>query len=156
MAKNYITAKGHEALIKELRELRDVERPKVVEIVSWAAGNGDRSENGDYIYGKKRLREIDSRIRYLVKRLESAEVAKPETIVSDKILFGAHVLVLHEDDRQVEYQIVGENEMKVEDGKISWKSPLSKALLGKMVGDEVLLKRPKGDEYIEVLEITYK
>jgi transcription elongation factor GreB len=155
MAKNYITHIGHKNLQEELRRLKMEERPKVVEVVSWAAGNGDRSENGDYIYGKKRLREIDSRIRHIVKRLEKAEVVNPSETKSDKVLFGAKVKVLHEDDSESTYQIVGEDEAVAEEKKISWKSPLARCLLGKTVGDEVLLKKPKSEEYLEILEIEY-
>lgn len=156
MAKNYITKDGFEKLRAELTSLKNEERPKVVEVVSWAASNGDRSENGDYLYGKKRLREIDSRIRFLVKRIENAEVVEPEKTISDKVLFGAFVSVLHEDETKKEYQIVGEDEAVAENFRISWKSPLAKSLLGKVVGDEVVLRKPKGEEYIEILSIEYR
>ena len=151
--KTYITKAGADTLREELLKLKNEERPKVVETVSWAASNGDRSENGDYLYGKKRLREIDRRIRYIIKKLEDAQIVDPETLSTDKVVFGLKVKVLHEDERELLYQIVGEDEIAVEEGKISWKSPLAKALIGKQVGDESLFRKPSGDEIIEILDI---
>ncbi len=151
---NYITTEGFARLREELKELLYTERPKVVEVVSWAAGNGDRSENGDYIYGKRRLREIDRRIRYLTKRLESAEVIDPSTIKTSQVVFGARVLISTEDGEEKTYQIVGEDEIDPEGAKISWRSPMATALLGKKEGDETLVKRPKGDIWVEVLKIS--
>ncbi|MAF91210.1 MAG: transcription elongation factor GreB [Bdellovibrionota bacterium] len=151
--KTYITKAGADTLREELLKLKNEERPKVVETVSWAASNGDRSENGDYLYGKKRLREIDRRIRYIIKKLEGAQIVDPETLSTDKVVFGLKVKVLHEDERELLYQIVGEDEIAVEEGKISWKSPLAKALIGKQVGDESLFRKPSGDEIIEILDI---
>ena len=151
--KTYITKAGADTLREELLKLKNEERPKVVETVSWAASNGDRSENGDYLYGKKRLREIDRRIRYIIKKLEGAQIVDPETLSTDKVVFGLKVKVLHEDERELLYQIVGEDEIAVEEGKISWKSPLAKALIGKQVGDESLFRKPSGDEIIEIIDI---
>jgi len=153
LLKTYITKAGADTLREELLKLKNEERPKVVETVSWAASNGDRSENGDYLYGKKRLREIDRRIRYIIKKLEGAQIVDPETLSTDKVVFGLKVKVLHEDERELLYQIVGEDEIAVEEGKISWKSPLAKALIGKQVGDESLFRKPSGDEIIEILDI---
>ena len=157
MAKNYITPSGLENLKTELRHLVKEERPKTVDVVAWAAGNGDRSENGDYIYGKKKLREIDRRVRFLTKKIENAEVVDPKQQQDqDRVLFGAQVKVEFEDESQAIYQIVGEDEFQAEQGKVSWKSPLARAILGKKRGDEVFLKRPKGDTWLEILEIHYK
>ena len=153
LLKTYITKAGADTLREELLKLKNEERPKVVETVSWAASNGDRSENGDYLYGKKRLREIDRRIRYIIKKLDGAQIVDPETLSTDKVVFGLKVKVLHEDERELLYQIVGEDEIAVEEGKISWKSPLAKALIGKQVGDESLFRKPSGDEIIEILDI---
>lgn len=151
--KTYMTLAGAEKLRQELLQLKTSERPRLVEIVAWAASNGDRSENADYQYGKKRLREIDRRMSYLIKKLEVAEVIDPFLQPTDRVLFGLWVRVLHADDSEREYQIVGEDEIDVDAGKISWKSPLAKALLGKSVGDEVILKKPKAVEVLEILEI---
>ncbi|MCB0362122.1 MAG: transcription elongation factor GreB [Bdellovibrionales bacterium] len=153
---NYITAPGLEALREEYRQLFHDERPKLVETVAWAAGNGDRSENGDYIYGKKRLREIDRRLRFLSDRIERAQVIDPKTIVSDRIVFGATVTVKNEEDETRTYQIVGEDEINAQQGRISWKSPLAKALLNKKVGDEALIKKPKGESYATVIKIEFR
>lgn len=155
-AKNYITTKGFATLRNEAEELLYRERPKVVETVAWAAGNGDRSENGDYIYGKRRLREIDRRIRYLAKRIEIAEVIDPKSLLSDKVIFGATVTIENEEGLQKTYQIVGEDEIDTNGDKISWKSPMAKALLGKKIDDEVLVKKPKKQEWVTVIEIQFK
>lgn len=155
--KNYMTPKGAAALQKELKQLQEVERPKVVEVVSWAAGNGDRSENGDYIYGKKRLREIDRRLRYLAKRLESAEIVDPERQQGlEKIFFGATVTYAGADDEEHTVHIVGVDEADANVGKISWISPLAKALMKAQVGDVVELRAPGGVEQIEIIAIEYK
>lgn len=153
--KNYITPSGFEKLKAEYHELLHKERPKVVETVAWAASNGDRSENADYIYGKRRLREIDSRLRFLGGKLEKAFVVDPAKIVSEKIVFGATVTVENEEGEENTYQIVGEDEWDIKLGKISWKSPVAKSLLGKKMGDEVLVKKPNGEDYLTVLEIKY-
>lgn len=154
--KNYITPQGARKLKDELHSLLSVERPKVVETVAWAASNGDRSENADYIYGKRRLREIDKRIRFLQKRLDIAEVVDPSQQNSDKVLFGALVTVLDENENKRTYQIVGIDETDAKSGRISWNSPIGKALLQARVGDSVVLKTPKGEEDLEILKIEYK
>lgn len=155
MEKNYITPAGLEKLKDELRELIKVERPALVKTVAWAASNGDRSENADYIYGKRRLREIDKRSRYLTKRIEEAEVIDPAKVRSDKVVFGATVFLSDEDGNRLCYSIVGENESDPQAHRVSWKSPLANALLGKKVGDEIVFKRPSGELYLEVLEIQF-
>ncbi len=155
--KNYITPAGIERLRAELRHLRRVERPEVVEIVSWAAGNGDRSENGDYIYGKKRLREIDGRIRHLLKRLEIAEVVDPEAQPNkDKVFFGATVTYADEEDVERTIRIVGIDEARIENNEVSWISPVARALMKAAVGDVVSLQTPDGIVDIEVVEISYR
>ncbi len=154
--KNYMTPNGFAAMQNELRALLYGERPKVVETVAWAAGNGDRSENGDYIYGKKRLREIDRRVRYLSKRLESAEVVDPARQKHlQQVFFGATVTYAREDDSEHTVTLVGIDEIDVEHGKISWIAPMAKALLKARVGDRVELKTPNGSETIEVVTIRY-
>lgn len=154
--KNYMTPYGLKTLQEELRQLMRVERPTVVEVVAWAAGNGDRSENGDYIYGKKRLREIDRRIRYLTKRIESAEVVDPAQQQGLKqVFFGATVTYIREDESEHTVTLVGVDEANLNDGKISWISPVAKALLKAKVGDEVELRTPAGRELIEILSIAY-
>ena len=152
---NYITPKGIEKLKDELRALIQDERPKLVKVVEWAASNGDRSENADYQYGKKRLREIDKRTRFLTKRIEAAMVVNPDELSDDKVVFGATVLVMDEDEVEKRYMIVGEDETFPEEGRISWKSPIAKGLLGKKVGDEVKIKKPSGEEFFEILDITF-
>jgi transcription elongation factor GreB len=154
--KNYVTPQGFEKLRDELNTLARVERPKVVEVVSWAAGNGDRSENGDYIYGKKRLREIDRRMRYLTKRIESAVVVDPKQQKNrDQVFFGA--IVTYADSKDVErtVQIVGVDEANLDEGKVSWISPIAKALLKAGEGDVVTLRTPGGEEKVEVVGIRY-
>lgn len=154
--KNYITPQGLERLRSEYQQLVQVERPKIVETVAWAASNGDRSENADYIYGKRRLREIDSRLRFLMGRMEKADVVDPSQLKSDKILFGATVTVENEDGEEAVYQIVGEDEIDIPKGRISWRSPIAKSLLGKKVGDEALVHKPKGPESLSIVQIDYK
>ena len=140
----------------ELRQLLRAERPKVVETVAWAAGNGDRSENGDYIYGKRRLREIDRRIRFLTKRLESAEVVDPKRQKRrDQVFFGATVTYVTEDGTEKTITIVGIDEADFARGQVSWVSPIARALLKAHEGDTVELRAPAGVEPIEVLEIRY-
>ncbi len=154
--KNYITPRGFEALREELKQLRSVERPKVVEIVSWAAGNGDRSENGDYLYGKKRLREIDRRMSYIMKRLEIAEVVDTSRQTNrDQVFFGASVTYAEEDDSEHTVRIVGVDEADLERGEVSWISPIARALLRAREGDLVELRTPAGTKSIEVVEIRY-
>ncbi len=154
--KNYMTPAGFEALKAELRKLLYEERPKVVEVVSWAAGNGDRSENGDYIYGKKRLREIDRRVRYLTKRIESAEVVDPLLQKTrDQVFFGATVEYVRGGDKKQTVTIVGVDEADLAHGKISWLSPVARALMKAHIGDEVTIRTPSGQDSIEVLAIHY-
>ncbi|WP_298620801.1 transcription elongation factor GreB [uncultured Zoogloea sp.] len=154
---NYMTRRGYEILRTELDQLVRDERPKLVETVRWAAGNGDRSENGDYIYGKKRLREIDRRIRFLIKRLENSTVVTPsEQENTEQVFFGATVTVCDVDgDAEQTYQIVGVDEANASEGRISWIAPLSRALLKAREGDVVRFASPAGLREIEVLEIRY-
>jgi transcription elongation factor GreB len=155
-AKNYITPAGYARLRAELLTLLDVERPKVVETVSWAAKNGDRSENGDYLYGKKRLREIDRRIRFLTRRLDIAEVADPALHHgSDQVFFGATVTYADEDGAERTITIKGIDEADNLAGEVSWVAPIARALLKARAGDEVLLVTPKGPRRIEVIEVRY-
>ena len=154
--KNYITPAGHARLRAELHALLRVERPKVVEIVSWAAGNGDRSENGDYIYGKKRLREIDHRIRFLGKRLEIAEVVDPARQANRaQVFFGATVTYVNQRDEERTVTVLGVDEADIKRGEVSLHSPIARALLRARVGDVVKLPTPAGMDELEVLEIRY-
>jgi transcription elongation factor GreB len=155
-AKNYITPAGHQSLKDELLRLIDVDRPEVVRIVSWAASNGDRSENGDYIYGKRRLREIDRRIRFLTKRLDAAEVVNPSAQHgNDQIFFGATVTYENQSGERHTVTIVGIDEMDPLNGKISWISPVARALTKAREGDSVVLRTPGGVEELTVLEVSY-
>jgi transcription elongation factor GreB len=155
--KNYMTPVGFAQLREELRQLSRVERPRIVEIVSWAAGNGDRSENGDYIYGKRRLREIDRRIRFLTKRLESAEVVDPAQQKNRaQVFFGATVTYANSRDEEHTITIVGIDEADLERGQVSWVSPIARALLKAREGDSVDLRTPVGQDRIEVIEIRYE
>jgi transcription elongation factor GreB len=154
--RNLISPAGLQALRDELKGLRAVERPKVVEAVSRAAANGDRSENGDYIYGKKRLREIDRRIRFLTKRLDCAEVVDPALQrVRDRVFFGATVLYVNERDEEVEVTILGRDEADLARGSISWLSPVARSLMKAQVGDVVKVRTPAGEDQLEILEINY-
>ncbi len=153
---NYITPQGFKKLQDEFKKLFHDERPKLVETVAWAAGNGDRSENGDYIYGKKRLREIDKRLQFLRDRIESALVVDPKVVQSEKIVFGAIVDIEDEDGEFKTYQIVGEDEIEPGKNKISWRSPMAKAMLGKKVGDELEIRRPAGLLIAEVKGIRFE
>lgn len=154
--RNYITPQGYRRLREELMNLLDHERPKVVETVSWAAKNGDRSENGDYLYGKKRLREIDRRIRFLTKRLDIAEVADPSLHHgNDQVFFGATVTYANAQGEERTITIKGIDEADNLQGEVSWISPVARALLKARVGDEVPLVTPQGREMIEVLEVRY-
>lgn len=155
-SKNYITPQGFEKLKAEYHELIAVERPKVVEVVAWAASNGDRSENADYQYGKRRLRQIDGRLHFLQKRMEAAEVIDPKILKSDKVIFGAKITIENEDGDQYTYQIVGEDEIDIKLNKISWKSPVAKALLGKKLDDEVKIQKPAGDEIVVITDIVFE
>jgi transcription elongation factor GreB len=155
--KNYITPTGIAAMRAELDQLRRVERPEVVATVSWAAGNGDRSENGDYIYGKKRLRQIDGRIRRLLKQLEIAEVVDPlAQLDKEKIFFGATVTYEDQHGKDRTIRIVGTDEARIEDNEVSWVSPIARALMRKSVGDIASLRTPDGEVEVEVLEIAYE
>ncbi len=154
--KNYITRHGYERLRSELFSLIDDERPKIVEIVHWAASNGDRSENGDYLYGKKRLREIDRRIRFLTRRLEIAEVVDPSLHHGgDQVFFGATVTYADETGHNTRVTILGVDEADSAQGQISWISPVARALLKARVGDVVRLVVPGGAQELEVLEVSY-
>jgi transcription elongation factor GreB len=153
--KNYITPGGFRRLQEELTRLWKVERPPMVATVAWAAGNGDRSENGDYIYGKRRLREIDRRIRFLSKRLDSAEVVDNSGKAHQRVLFGATVRFSNESGDEREVTIVGVDELDASDARVSWHSPLAKALLKAKVGDTVTLRAPRGPESLEIVAIRY-
>jgi transcription elongation factor GreB len=156
-SKNYMTPAGHARMQSELLGLVRTERPSVVSIVSWAAGNGDRSENGDYIYGKKRLREIDRRIRFLTKRLENALVVDPlSQDNTHTVFFGATVTVLDENGIEACYSIVGLDETDPARGRISWISPLARALLKTHIGDSVRFPAPGGMRELEIINIEYK
>jgi transcription elongation factor GreB len=158
--KNYVTPGGFRRLKSELDDLVDRERPALVATVAWAAGNGDRSENGDYIYGKKRLREIDRRIRFLVKRLDRAEIVDPlaprDDADADRIFFGATVDVQDAHGKKRTISIVGVDEIDTDRGYISWMSPMARALTKAREGDTVILKTPGGMEELEVLEVRYE
>ncbi len=155
-ARNYLTPQGYRRLREELMSLLDVERPKVVEVVSWAAKNGDRSENGDYLYGKKRLREIDRRIRFLTKRLDIAEVADPSAHHGNvQVFFGATVTYANAAGQERTVTIKGIDEADSLAGEVSWISPIARALLKSREGDEVSLMTPGGLERLEVVEVRY-
>jgi transcription elongation factor GreB len=154
--RNYITPAGHARMKAELLHLLDVDRPEVVKVVSWAASNGDRSENGDYLYGKKRLREIDRRIRFLTRRLDRAEVVDPSAHSgNDQVFFGATVDYLQSDGVARTVTIVGIDEVDPLNGKISWVSPVAKALIKAREGDTVSLATPAGRLELEILEVRY-
>lgn len=155
--KNYITPRGLKRLQDELHQLVRIERPEVTKTVAWAAANGDRSENADYIYGKKRMREIDKRVRFLTSRIELAVVVDPESVKSNKVQFGATVTISDEDDGEEKtVSIVGVDEIATSKNQISWRSPLGSSLIGKQVGDTILLKIPAGTKSYEIIEIVYK
>lgn len=153
--RNYVTPAGYRRLKTELKRLVEDERPQVVKTVSWAASNGDRSENGDYIYGKRRLREIDRRIRYLMKRLEIAEVVGPRGQDTERIFFGATVTFADAQGVERTVSIVGTDEVDPSSGRISWVSPVARALLQAREGDSVALRTPAGVEQLDVLEVRY-
>lgn len=156
-APNYITPKGYQALQNELQHLLKVERPKTVEIVSWAASNGDRSENGDYIYGKRRLREIDRRLRFLNKRLAAAQVVDPTVHEgATQAFFGARVTILDESGKEHDYHIVGVDETALYPNAISWVSPMARALIKAHVGDQISFQSPAGLRQVELLDVDYK
>jgi transcription elongation factor GreB len=153
--KNYLSPAGFARLKAELRELVEVERPEVVKTVAWAASNGDRSENGDYIYGKKRLREIDRRVRFLIKRLENAEVVHSSGRDTDQVFFGAAVRVRSATGEERAVTILGVDEADPARGVVSWISPIARALLKASAGDTVSVRTPLGEEKLEILEVTY-
>ena len=153
--RNYITPGGFRRLQEELARLWRDERPPIVETVAWAAGNGDRSENGDYIYGKKKLREIDRRIRYLSKTLDSAVVVDNAGRADAHVRFGATVTIEHENGTERQVTIVGVDELESGDVRISWRSPLARALLTASVGDTVTVHAPRGRERVEIIAVRY-
>ena len=153
-SKNYISPAGFTRLKAELRELVEVERPEVVRTVAWAASNGDRSENGDYIYGKRRLREIDRRVRFLIKRLENAEVVQSAGRDTDQIFFGARVRLKGASGEKT-ITILGLDEVDPAHGVVSWISPIARALIKARAGDSVVLRTPAGEETLEILEVSY-
>lgn len=153
---NYITSQGYQALNDELQHLLKIERPKVVEVVSWAASNGDRSENGDYIYGKRRLREIDRRLRFLTKRLAIAQVVDPSKhFGNDQVFFGAEVEVIDQSGVEQCFQIVGIDETHLGPNRISWISPIARALIKAREGDTVRFESPSGLREIDILSVRY-
>ena len=154
-AKNYITPAGFRRLQEELARLWKVERPAMVATVAWAAGNGDRSENGDYIYGKRKLREIDRRIRFLSKRLDVAVVVDNSGKTHQRVHFGATVTILYETGDQREVTIVGVDELDSGDARVSWRCPLARALLTAKVGDTVTVRAPRGLERVEIIAVRY-
>ena len=158
-SKNYISLNGLSNLQNELRHLLEVERPKVVDAVSWAASNGDRSENGDYIYGKKKLREIDRRIRYLTKSIQTAvpvNFLDRNSEKSPKIFFGATVWFSRGEEKPEKIVILGKDEIDSGKGHVSWVSPIAKALLGKKAGDKVLFRAPSGEVLVSVEKVIYE
>ena len=155
--RNYMTPQGYARLKAELGQLLDAERPELVKVISWAASNGDRSENGDYIYGKKRLREIDRRIHYLTKRLDTAVVVDPaQRGDTDQIFFGATVTYATRSGGEHTVAIVGFDEVDLSRGRVSWISPIAKALLRKQAGDVVRLATPGGTQELEVIDVRYE
>ena len=158
--KNYITPIGHQALKTELLQLLDQERPEIVQVVHWAASNGDRSENGDYIYGKKRLREIDRRIRFLNQRLENAVVVNNSDRIAnggdpEQVFFGATVQYSDSEGTETTIRIVGVDEVDLERGYVSWVSPIAKALIKAKVGDTVKIQTPAGPKEIDIVAVNY-
>ena len=155
-SRNYISPAGFARLQAEKKQLLEVERPEVVKTVAWAASNGDRSENGDYIYGKRRLREIDRRVRFLIKRLENAEVVHSAGRDTDQVFFGATVRLRGDSGAARTITIVGVDEVDPAQGRVSWISPIARALLKAREGDTVTLRSPSGDERLEILEVVYR
>ncbi len=153
--KNYITPAGFRRLQEELARLWKVERPPVVTTVAWAASNGDRSENGDYIYGKRKLREIDRRIRYLSKSLDRAVVVENAGKAMDRVYFGATVTIIDDSGEEREVTIVGVDELDASGARVSWHSPLARALLKAKVGDTVTVRAPRGPERLEIVAVRY-
>ena len=156
MADRFITPAGLARVRAEYDELFGIERPKIVELVSWAAGNGDRSENGDYIYGRKRLREVDRRLSHLSRIMKSAKVVDPSAQVSrEQVRFGATVELADEDDERRTLTVVGDDEADASNGRIGWSAPLARALIGAKVGDERIVRLPSGEKRYDVIRITY-
>jgi len=156
-SKNYITPAGFDRLKREALHLLDRERPDLVKVVAWAASNGDRSENADYIYGKRRLREIDRRIRFLTRRLDAAEVIDPTAREeTDRVFFGATVTLADENGDENTYTIVGIDEADASRGRISWVSPLARALLKRQEGDQFVFRAPGGDQSLEIVRVEYR
>ncbi|QPQ55668.1 transcription elongation factor GreB [Allosphingosinicella flava] len=153
---NYITPAGYRALRAEYDRLFAIERPQLVETISWAAGNGDRSENGDYIYGRKKLREIDRRLGWLSKRMKAARVIEPSQQDGSRVLFGATVTLADEDDNERIVTLVGEDEADAGSGRISWHSPIARAVRGAMIGDVRRVNLPAGEREYEVISIRYE
>ena len=153
---NYLTPAGAKQLAEELQHLVSVERPKVVREVAEAAAQGDRSENAEYIYGKKRLREIDRRVRFLTQRLDAAVVVRPEELGGDVVRFGAMVVVADEDGQQKTYRLVGPDESDPASGKLSFQSPMGQALMKRRVGDVVTVRRPAGEIELEIISLSYE
>lgn len=151
-----MTPACQEKLSSELEHLMRMERPEVTRLVQWAASNGDRSENADYLYGKRRLREIDRRIRFLTQRLDAAVVVDPTRIKSEKVQFGATVKLIDDEGRARVISIVGVDEVETEKGKLSWQSPIGRALLSKEVGDEVVVQTPQGESVYTIEELSYR
>ena len=153
---NYLTPQGYAALTDERNQLLKVERPKTVEIVSWAASNGDRSENGDYIYGKRRLREIDRRLRFLSKRLELAKIVDSSAqMTQDQVFFGATVTLVDQEGHEQTLRIVGVDEIHLGPNYISWVSPIARALIKSREGDSVTFESPSGIRTVEIIRVTY-
>ena len=155
VSRYYMTPAGYGRLRAELKHLVEVERPEVVRTVSWAASNGDQSENGDYIYGKRRLREIDRRVRFLIRRLENSEVVDPAGRDTDQVFFGATVTVSSADGAERTITIVGLDEVDTSRGRVSWISPIAKALIKAREGDVVTLRTPNGAVQLEILKVEY-
>ena len=155
-AKNYITPAGHARLQSELKRLLEAERPELLKTIAWAASNGDRSENADYIYGKRRLREIERRIRFLIKRLEIAEVVDPRDSDQEQAFFGATVTYADDMGNRHTVSIVGTDEVDPARGRVSWVSPIAKALLKAREGEAVTLRTPAGSEQLEIVEVRYE
>jgi len=153
---NYLTPAGAKQLADEMQRLVGVERPKVVREVAEAAAQGDRSENAEYIYGKKRLREIDRRVRFLTQRLDAAVVVRPEELGGDLVRFGAVVVVADEDGQQKTYRLVGPDESDPTNGKLSFQSPMGQALMKRRVGDVVVVRRPAGEIELEIISLSYE
>lgn len=154
--KNYITPTGHKKLVEEFEQLSRIERPELTKVIQWAAGNGDRSENADYIYGKRRLREIDRRLRFLGKRLDLAVIVDPAKQHFEVVKFGATVTLSDDEGLEKTYYIVGVDEIDLALNKISWKSPIGFALLNKEVGDTILVHTPQGKKEFEIISVEYR